>query len=260
MPKRTSYAQGTPSWVDLQTTDQDAAKAFYGELFGWQFDDQAMPQGGTYSMALKDGDVVAAISPQVPEVVAQGLPPFWNTYITVEDVDATTAAVEGAGGQVYMAPSEVMDAGRMSTVADPTGAVVNFWQPRKHIGATLVNEPGSLIWNELLTDNAEAAYSFYATVLGLSTEASDLGDMAYTVFKAGDKMVAGSMAPPMENIANHWHVYFAVDAMGPALDKARQLGAKVLNGPIATPIGAMATLIDPQGAVVSLFEPTGQGE
>ena len=189
MPKRTSYAQGTPSWVDLQTTDPEAAKTFYGGLFGWQFDDQAMPQGGTYSMALKNGDVVAAISPQVPEVAAQGLPPFWNTYITVDDVDAATAAVADAGGRVYMAPFEVMDAGRMSTVADPTGAVVNFWQPRRHIGATLVNEPGSLIWNELLTDNAEAAYSFYAAVLGLSTEASDLGDMAYTVFKVGDEMV-----------------------------------------------------------------------
>jgi len=260
MPKRSTYAQGTPSWVDLQTTDPEAAKAFYGELFGWQFDEQAMPQGGTYSMALKDGELVAAVSAQVPEVAAQGLPPFWNTYITVNDVDAATAAVEGAGGQVCMQPFDVMDAGRMSAVADPSGAVVNLWQANQHIGATLVNEPGALIWNELLTDNGEAVYAFYGKVLGLTAEASDMGGMPYTLFKVGDDMVAGSMPPPMEGISNHWHVYVAVEAMGPALEKARKLGAKVINGPMPTPIGPMATISDPQGAVVSLFEPSGQPE
>jgi hypothetical protein len=242
----------------LQTTDQKAAKSFYGELFGWVFDDQDMGQGTTYSLALKDGELVAAISPQQAEVVAQGLPPFWNTYITVEDVDAATAAVEAAGGQVYAQPFDVTQAGRMSVVADPSGAMVNFWQAGQHIGATLVNEPGALIWNELLTDNGEAAYAFYDEVLGLTAEKSDMGGSPYILFKLGDEMVAGSMAPPMEGIPNHWHVYFAVESIEPALDKARQLGGKVLNGPMATPIGPMATISDPQGAVFSLFEPSGQ--
>jgi predicted enzyme related to lactoylglutathione lyase len=257
MPKRTSYAQGTPSWVDLQTSDPESAKSFYGELFGWTFEDQPMPVGLPYSMALKDGALVAAIAPMAEPLATQGIPPFWNTYITVEDVDARTAAAEVAGGQVLMQPFDIMDAGRMSTVADPTGATVNFWQPKSHFGATLVNEPGALIWNELLTDKPEAAYAFYGEVLGLVAEASDLGDMPYTVLKVGDDMVAGSMLPPMEAVPNHWHVYFAVAAMAPALEKARQLGAAVLNGPIPTPIGPMATLRDPQGAIVSLFEPSG---
>ena len=260
MPKRTSYAQGTPSWVDLQTTDQQAAKLFYGELFGWTFDDQPINEQATYSMALKDGELVAAVSAQPPEVAAQNMPPFWNTYVTVDDVDAATAAAEQAGGQVYMQPFDIMEAGRMSTVADPSGAVVNFWQANQHAGATLVNEPGALIWNELLTDDAEAAYPFYDAVLGLKTETSDMGGMPYTVFKVGDDMVGGSMAPPMEGVPNHWHVYFAVAEMGAALDKARQLGATVINGPMPTPIGPMATIKDPQGAIVSLFQPAGQSE
>ncbi len=258
MPKRASYAPGTPSWVDLQTTDQDAAKSFYGELFDWRYDDQDMPQGGAYSMALKDGELVAGISPQQPGAAAQGLPPTWNTFITVDDVDAATVAAEAAGGQVYAQPFEIMGAGRMSVVADPSGAVVNFWQAKGHIGATIVNEPGSLIWNELLTDNGEAAYAFYEKVLGLTTEKSDMGGSPYVVFKLGDDMVAGSMAPPMAGIPNHWHVYFAVQAMEPALEKARQLGGSVLNGPMPTSIGPMATVSDPQGAVFSLFEPSGQ--
>jgi predicted enzyme related to lactoylglutathione lyase len=257
MPKRTSYAQGTPSWVDLQTSDQDSAKAFYGTLFGWSFDDQPMPEGPPYSMALKNGDAVAAIAPLPQELAAMGAPPFWNTYISVGDVDAATARAKAAGGQVAMEPFDVMDAGRMSAVTDPGGATVCLWQANQHVGAGLVNEPGTLIWNELITDSPEASFAFYGEVLGLTSEASDMGDMAYTVLKAGDDMVAGSMAPPMENVPNHWHVYFAVANIDESLDKARELGAQVLNGPFAIPIGRMATLSDPQGAIVSLFEPAG---
>jgi predicted enzyme related to lactoylglutathione lyase len=193
-------------------------------------------------------------------MAAAGRPPTWNTYITVDDVDAASAAVEGAGGQVLMQPFDVIDAGRMSAVADPSGAVVCLWQANEHIGATLVNEPGSLIWNELITDDGEAAFAFYDEVLGLSAEASDLGGNPYTVFKVGDDMVGGSMAPPMEGIPNHWHVYFAVDELEPSLEKARQLGAQVLAGPLPTPIGSMVTLSDPQGAWFSLFEPVAQAD
>ena len=258
MPKRTKYAQGTPNWVDLQSNDPSAAKSFYGELFGWQFDDQPMPQGPPYSMALMNGELVAGIAPMSPHMAAQGVPPFWNTYLAVDDVDAVTAAARGAGGQVMMEPFDVMEAGRMSVVVDPSGAMVNLWQAGEHIGATLVNEPGTLIWNELLTDNGEAAYAFYGDVLGLTTEVSDMGGNPYTLFKAGGEMVGGSMPPPMEGILNHWHVYFAVEAMDAALEKARQLGAKIVNGPMPTPIGPMATLSDPQGAIFSLFEPSGE--
>jgi hypothetical protein len=260
MPKRTSYAQGTPSWVDLQSHDQEGAKAFYGGLFGWQFDDQPMAQGPPYSMALKQGEPVAAIALMPSNMISQGIPPFWNSYISVDDVDATTEAAKAAGGHVVMEPFDVMSAGRMSVVTDPTGAVINFWQAGQHIGATLVNEPGTLIWNELLTDNGEVAYAFYDKVLGLKAEQSDMGGNPYVLFKVGDEMVGGSMAPPMEGIPNHWHVYFAVEAMEPALAKARQLGAKVINGPMPTPIGPMATVSDPQGAIFSLFEPSGQAE
>ena len=81
MPTRTSYAQGTPNWVDLQTSDQDAAKAFYSGLFGWTYDDQPMPQGPVYSMAMLRDNPVAAIAPQSPELAAAGAPPMWNTYL-----------------------------------------------------------------------------------------------------------------------------------------------------------------------------------
>ncbi len=168
MPNRTSYAQGTPNWADLQTTDTQAAKAFYGGLFGWEYDDQPMPQGGAYSMATLRGEQVAAIAPQSPETKAAGMPPAWNTYLAVDSVDQAAAQVEAAGGQLAMAPFDVMDAGRMAFVIDPSGAAVALWQANKHIGATLVNEPGALIWNELITDDPKAA-EFYTRLLGVTT-------------------------------------------------------------------------------------------
>ena len=125
MPERKSYASGTPNWVDLQTTDQAAAKQFYGELFGWTL---RRPSGRRDQRRLLfDGDArtarnVAAIAP-LGDQAAAGVPPHWNSYVSVDDVDATTAKVEPAGGTVIAPPFDVIDAGRMSVVQDPTGAI-----------------------------------------------------------------------------------------------------------------------------------------
>ena len=126
MPERTSYTQGTPNWVDLQTPNQDAAKAFYSGLFGWTYDDQPMPDGPVYSMAMLGGHSVAAIAPQPPEMAAAGAPPMWNTYLAVDSVDDAVAKVEAAGGKVAMAPFDVMDAGRMAVLRYPQGAVFSI--------------------------------------------------------------------------------------------------------------------------------------
>ncbi|HEX6523696.1 MAG TPA: VOC family protein, partial [Streptosporangiaceae bacterium] len=190
MPARTSYAQGTPNWVDLQTSDQDAAKAFYAGLFGWTYDDQPMPQGPVYSMAMIGDHTVAAIAPQPPEMAAAGAPPMWNTYLAVDSVDDAVARVEAAGGKVAMAPFAIMDAGRMAFVIDPSGAAVALWQANQHIGATLVNEPGTVTWNELITDDPAAA-AFYRQVLGVTTSTMDMGAGEYTLFEVNGQMVGG---------------------------------------------------------------------
>jgi uncharacterized protein len=254
MPVRTSYAQGTPSWVDLQTTDQPAAKAFYAGLFGWTYDDQPMGEGAVYSMAKLGDQDVAAIAPQSPELKAAGAPPMWNTYIAVDSVDDAAARVEAAGGQVAMPPFDVMDAGRMAFVLDPSGAAVAFWQANQHIGASLVNEAGTLTWNELVTTDPAAA-KFYEQVLGVTTSTMDMGAGEYTLFHVGDQMVGGSTPPPMEGVPNHWHVYFAVDDADATAAKATELGGSVMVAPFDSPVGRMAVLTDPQGAVFSIIKP-----
>jgi uncharacterized protein len=254
MPERTSYAQGTPNWVDLQTTNQDAAKAFYAGLFGWTYDDQPMPEGAVYAMAMLRGQPVAAIAPQSPELTAAGAPPMWNTYLAVDSADEATARVEAAGGKVGMTPFDIMDAGRMSFVLDPSGAAVALWQAGQHIGAALVNEPGTITWNELITTDP-AAVTFYTDVLGLTTSTMDMGDgRPYTLFEAGGQPVGGSMAPPMPGIPNHWHVYFAVADPDATAARAAELGGTVQVQPFDTPVGRIAVLVDPQGAVFSVIK------
>ena len=259
MPTRTSYAQGTPNWVDLQTTDQGAAKAFYSGLFGWTYDDQPMPQGPVYSMATLGGHPVAAIAPQSPELAAAGAPSMWNTYLATDSVDDAVTRVEAAGGKVAMAPFDVMDAGRMAFVMDPAGAAVALWQANQHVGATLVNEPGTVIWNELIT-TAPGVATFYADVLGLTTSTMDMGAGEYTLFEVGKQMVGGMTAPQMPGVPNHWHVYFAVADADATVAKATELGGAVMAEPFDTPVGRMAVVSDPQGAVFSIMKPAPQPE
>ena len=257
MPERTSYAQGTPNWVDLQTSNQESAKAFYSGLFGWTFDDQPMPEGQVYSMAMLGGHQVAAIAPQPPEMASAGVPPMWNTYLAVDSVDDAVAKVEPAGGKVAMAPFDVMDAGRMAFVMDPSGAPVALWQAGQHIGAGLVNEPGTMVWNELITTD-EGAAAFYQTVVGLTTSTMDMGIGPYTLFEAAGQMVGGTTAPQMPGVPNHWHVYFAVDDADATAAKAGELGGSVVVPPFDTPVGRIAVLADPQGAVFSILKPAPQ--
>ena len=235
MAERTDYSPGTPSWVDLSTTDPAAAKSFYAAVFGWDYDEMTDADEGTYIMCQKNGKPVAGMMQQ-------------------PDVDATTAKVEGAGGAVVSPPSDIVDAGRMAVIADPTGAAICLWQPKKHVGAALVNEPGTFCWNELLTPDVEKAAKFYADVIGWTSESMDMGEMTYTVFKNEGNDIAGAMPPPMEGIPPNWGVYFAVDDCDGTVATAKTNGGSVLAEPMDIPPGRFAVLADPQGATFAVMK------
>lgn len=262
MPERTSYAHGTPSWTDLGTTDIAAAKAFYGGLFGWEAADNPTDQGMDYTMFSKNGKPVAGGGPLPPDMASKGMPPMWNSYVAVDSVDETVAKVEEAGGSLVMGPMDVMDAGRMAFVTDPTGAAIGLWQAGEHFGAQLVNEHGSLSWNELLTDDTATAQKFYADALGWGAETTDMPNGPYTTFKVGERPAAGMMEknPNMGPIPNYWGVYFAVDDCDGCVEKVKELGGNVLMEAFDVPeVGRMAVLQDPQGAtfsVIKLLNPT----
>jgi len=265
MPKQTNYQQGTPNWVELATSDQYAAKEFYGSLLGWSFDDQLIPRGGVYSMATLRGEAVAAIAPILPEASA-GEPPIWRTYIAVDDVDATSETIAPAGGRVVMAAFDVGDAGRLAWVADPTGAAVGLWQARRHIGATLVNEPGTLFWNELLTDKPDMAIAFYETVFGVTHVSVDAAPgVKYHSLKVAGHDVAGCVEAPMGGIPNHWRNYFAVDDADATAHRVVAQGGEIVVDPFDIPwdrlltrkvgaaVGRAAILADPQGGLFGVM-------
>lgn len=260
MTVKTSYAQGTPSWVDLSSTDPVAAQAFYGGLFGWSFASNPIPDGGEYIMASLDGRVAAGIMQQSDEQAAMGLPSLWNTYFTVEDIAATVAAVDSAGGSVMMPPMPVMEAGHMAVVVDPSGAVACLWQPGETIGCEIVNEPGALIWNELISSDGAAALAFYAEIFGIDTMEQDMGNAdPYRMLVIDEDPVAGVMAPPMEGIPNHWSVYFAVADINDAVTKTAALGGAVVVPAFEVPgIGHMAGIADTTGAMCMLMQPSGE--
>jgi predicted enzyme related to lactoylglutathione lyase len=136
-----SHTHGTFSWPELATTDQKGAVAFYRALFGWDLNDQPMGPTETYSMFQMRGKEVGAAYTMRPEERQHGAPPHWNSYVTVKNVDEAVKKAEGLGAKVFAPPFDVMDAGRMAVLQDPTGAVFQVWQPNKHIGAKILNEP-----------------------------------------------------------------------------------------------------------------------
>lgn len=253
-------APGMFCWADLGTADQPAAKRFYGALFGWMYRDLSAGPGATYSMALVREKEVAAITALMPEQKKAGVPPHWNAYFATADVEASAKKAAALGGKVIMPPMEVMDAGRMALVQDPSGARFALWQPQKHPGAALFGEPGALCWAELSTRDLPRCRAFYTELFGWNaTEAPMGGGKRYTVFALGeDQKTAGMMGMeemPAE-VPPHWGIYFAVTGCDAAAKKAGELGAKALVPPLDIPdVGRFAIFFDPQGAHFAILQP-----
>ena len=259
MAEFTSHTPGTFSWPELATTDQKAAVAFYRGLFGWELNDQPLEPGETYSMFQMRGKPVAAAYNMRPDRQS-GAPPHWNAYVTVANVDEAAKKAESLGAKVFAPPFDVMDAGRMAVLQDPTGAVFQVWQPNKHIGAMILNEPGALCWTELSTRDTKAAEAFYTKLFGWSAKHATEAPMEYTEFSNQGKTDIGMM-PMNEHIPAHvpsyWMQYFQVADADASAAKAKTLGANVMVPPTDIPnVGRFAVIADPQGAVFAVFKPS----
>jgi uncharacterized protein len=254
MGERTKYSPGTFSWTDLTTTDQEGAKQFYSGVFGWEAFDAPVSDGVYYSMMQVDGKSVAAISVQPQQQRDAGVPPMWNSYITVESADAALERARELGATVHAPAFDVMDAGRMGVVQDPQGAYFEVWEPRRNIGAGLVNGHGLLCWNELASSDIEASASFYADMFGWETDAMDGVGMPYLVIKTAAGNSNGGIRPAMPpGTPPHWLVFFGSDEIEITVAKAGELGGSQLMAPTDIGIGTIAVVQDPQGGVFALY-------
>jgi uncharacterized protein len=253
--RRSEYAPGTFCWVELGTPDQEAASAFYGALLGWEAGDASPGGDGSYTtMRLGGADVCGLFA--LPEGRrATGAPPAWLSYVSVTDADAAAARCRQLGGTVASPPVEVRDRGRAALLADPQGAVLGVWQPRRHIGAGLVNDPGALTLNQLNTPDPTAAARFYGGLFGWEVAQVAAEPQPYWSIRNAARLNGGMMAlPPASPAPPHWLVYFtSVD-----LDAAARAIADGGGGVVVPPTGIAATRIvvahDPQGAYFALFE------
>jgi len=283
MPERDGYIPGVPCWVDTSQPDPEAAVTFYRGLFGWEFED-TMPPGSErrYFVArLRGGDVAAVGSSSAGTPAAAA----WHTYIWVESADETASRVREAGGRVLAKPFDVTDAGRMAVFADPEGAAFSVWQPGRHKGSQIVNEPGSVNFNGLHARDVESAKRFYGSVFGwgtLTIGGAELwtlpgyGDhleqrepglrqrLAESGAEPGFEDVVASINPIGDDQADvpaHWSVTFSTDDADQLAARAVELGGSVLLPPMDVPWARMTMIADPQGAsfIATRFAPENEG-
>jgi predicted enzyme related to lactoylglutathione lyase len=244
--------------VDLATPDIEGAERFYGEIFGWEIPElpNSAEMGG-YRRAKKDGRDVAGVMPLMQE----GQPPAWSTYISVDDADAISRAIQENGGTMVAEPMAVAEYGRLALFTDPEGAFFGIWEPADFPGSELVNEKGAVSWNELESRDPEAAKRFYGAVFGWGFEDHEMGEMTYTEWQVDGKAIGGMAnieGRVPDEVPAHWMVYFGSLDTDEAVDKIKELGGQVMFGPVDIPAGRFAMVADPDGAAFAVMKPSEQ--
>jgi predicted enzyme related to lactoylglutathione lyase len=254
------HKPGTFCWIELGTTDAGAAKSFYKELFGWDYHDGDGGPGMIYTMIKLNGKDLGGLYEMPSNMLEQGIPSHWLNYISVANADEATAQAASSGGAVMNGPFDVMSAGRMSVIQDPTGAVFAIWQAKEVHGSSVYHELGTYCWQELGTGDTQKAKDFYTTLFGWATE-SFPGPMEYTIFKNGDQSVGGmyQITPEMGPMPPNWLTYFAVADCDATVQKATEAGGSVMRPAEEIPgVGRFAILRDPASAVFAVLKPAPQ--
>jgi len=250
------YPDGTPSWIELLTTDPDGAADFYGELFGWE-QDATDDEFGGYRTFLLDGQMIAGcmLNPE-PE----SIPNVWFVYLKSANAVATVEAARAAGSHVGLEPMTVGDMGSMAVVSDPGGAMVGVWESGTHHGMGVIEEPNTPGWFELHTKDYEPTVEFYRNVFGWDAHTlSDDPSFRYTTYGEGDSQRAGIMDATAflpDEVPSHWSVYFTVANADSTMAKAIELGATELLPLEDTPYGRIGSLMDPSGVQLKLRQLT----
>uniref|UniRef100_A0AAU2K0U1 VOC family protein n=1 Tax=Streptomyces sp. NBC_00049 TaxID=2903617 RepID=A0AAU2K0U1_9ACTN len=264
----TDFVPGSPCWIDLGSPDVRAAAAFYGAVLGWDYESMGEGEGEGEGMEggmfRKDGKIVAGLG----RLTEEGARSAWMIYYSVADADATSQAVERAGGTVRVPPMDLDQWGRMAQYTDPLGAQFAVWQPGTSTGVELVDEPGSLNWTELYTTDAAAAKGFYGGVFGWQYGEMELpgGGGSYSLITPAGlpegRMHGGVMELPAEHLAlaggrPYWHPVFAVDDCDAAVAKVTGNGGSVQMGPEdAEGVGRLAVCLDPWNADFVVLAPS----
>lgn len=247
---------GTPTWIDLGIPDLRRAMDFYRALFGWEFE-TGTAETGYYTQCLLDGRRVAALMPN-PDPGATKF--WWNVYFATDDCDNTVKRIKDAGGNVLVEPMDVMEQGRMAIATDSVGAQFGLWQGRAHSGCEVVNEPNSLVRNDLVTPTAEPARDFYAAVFDFTLDRNDdLPDFDFTFLRRPDGKEIGGIFGDPSATSSGWGTAFEVADTDAAVERAVAAGG-TSSFPEDMVYGRIANITDPFGvefAVITRVAPAG---
>ena len=241
-------------WYDLMTTDPAAAQDFYTKVIGWGTETWEGAEE-PYDMWTNARGPLGGVMQLPEEARAQGAPPHWLAYIAVEDVDATVAKATELGGNVLMPPMDIPEVGRFAVLADPAGAVIAAFRPEGEApGPDGMPGVGEMSWHELMTDDYNSAFEFYAALFGWEkTTAMDMGEAGvYQMYGRGvGGDLGGMMNRPPEVPVSCWTFYTRVEDIDETIGRVTDNGGTVLNGPMDVPGGdKVAQCLDPQGANV----------
>jgi predicted enzyme related to lactoylglutathione lyase len=239
---------GTPTWIDLGIPDLERAMEFYRALFAWDYD-VGPAETGHYTTCLLRGRPVAAIMPN-PDQDATDF--WWSMYLATEDCDGTAKRILDSGGSLIQAPMDVMDQGRMAIAKDPVGSQFGLWQGRAFLGAQVVNEPNSLIRNDLVTPDAEPARAFYAAVFDFTLDRNeDLPGFDFTFLRRPDGHEIGGIVGDPTAKLSRWRTMFEVADADAAVARVTAAGGTATD-PVDTPYARMADITDPFGTRFSV--------
>ncbi len=243
---------GRARWVDLGTSDPQGAQQFYSQLFGWRMDVTDDPQYGGYAIGVIDAGQTAGIG----GLQDPGQPTVWSLYIGTQDIDALSERISQEGGSVIAPPFAVGDQGRMAIFADPGGAVISAWQG-EGAGQFVTDVPGAFSWGELNARGVQQVIPFYQRVFGWTTRVSDGGEQPYYEFQLDGQSVLGAIEMPPElpaEVPSNWLIYFDVEDVDAAFQRAVELGGQEVVPPGEFPGGRFAIVTDPQGATFGLLK------
>lgn len=252
------HEPGSLCWMDLATTDQEAAKKFYGELFGWGAKDSPMGENQFYTMFSIDGREVGAGYTLAEHQRAMGMGPHWMPYVATESADASVKRAEELGAKIIAPAFDVFDAGRMAMFEDPTGAKLCVWEAKKNVGSRITGVEGTLMAADLVTRDQDKASEFYEKMFGwqVSKEDEEPEHRYYHFFHHGE-FIGGippaNFAP--KGVAAHWQIYVQVANCKASEAKAKELGARIYMPTMKVEdVGWMNIVADPQGAAFAMFE------
>jgi hypothetical protein len=253
MPNIDAPVVNRPCWFDLSTADLSAAKALYGELFGWSYMDGG-PELGHYTMAFNAaGRATAALAPKMPG--QEQMPTVWTVYWGTADITDAAARIVAHGGSMMVPPMHIPGNGHMAVAIDPDGAVFGLWQADPFGGAQVEGEHGAMCWSEVNCRDGAANAAFYAAVFDLDVHKMDMPGVVYHTLhpKCGGEAVCGvlQMDERWVGIPPNWMPYFAVADLERANAVWTQHGGTLVTGPIPSPYGRIMVVQDPQGAYLS---------